>query len=401
MELSTVDKTDYDVVSLRATEFPIANSVTYFHHGGISPLPKRTMTAVQECIQAMGANVSKYFHDDVFPLFEQFPKECADFINASDMSEVCYVSSTSTALGLVAGAIDWQVGDEIVFCDVEFPANVYPWMSLEKRGVKCRIVPANNGTLTIEALEAAINEKTRLVTVSAIQFFTGSRANLYALGKFCKEHDLIFVVDAIQAIGHIPIDVQAMHIDVLATGGQKSLLALTGAGFLYVREELCEQLHPYTMSANSVENWEHWLAYDLTPRKGATRFMTGTPNIPGMVSIVNSLSLLNELGRKHIDAHTTTLSGQFWERLNTEGYRIITPHSDRWRGPIITFQYRPSVEVTQHAIETLAEHDVMVGMHLNANGDPYVRISVHCYNNEDDIQRFFYQLHQLETEPPQ
>jgi selenocysteine lyase/cysteine desulfurase len=401
MDLLTTNKLGYDVETLRATEFLLAKSVTYLNHGGVSPLPSRTTAAVQDCIHRMGANAIKYFHDSVMPLFSQFLEDCATFVNAPDMNDLCCVTSTSSALGLVAGAIDWQAGDEVIFCDVEFPANAYPWLSLEKIGVNCRVVPAQNGTLTVEAVEAVVNERTRLITVSAVQFFTGSRADLQALGQYCKDHGIIFVVDAIQAIGHIPIDVQSMNIDVLATGGQKSLLALTGVGFLYVRRELCDQLIPYTLSANSVEGWEHWLNYDLTPRAGAARFMTGTPNIPGMVSIVSSLSLINELERVHIDKHTTALTGQFWDRLDAEGYQIVTPRNDNLRGPIITFQYHSSIEVTQHAIETLDQNDIMVGMHLNANGEPYVRLSVHCYNNDDDVQRFFYQLHQLETEPPQ
>ena len=398
MNKSTANEIDYNIEALRTAEFPFTKSVTYLHHGGISPLPARTRTALQDSIHEMGGNAGKYFHDAIAPMFDQFMGGCASLINAPDMNDICYISNTSSALGLIAGAIDWQVGDEIILCDVEFPANVYPWLSLEKIGVKCRVVPSQNGTLTVEAVESVVNEHTRLITVSIIQFFTGSRANLRELGQYCKDHNIIFVVDAIQAIGHIPIDVQAMHIDVLATGGQKSLLALTGTGFLYVRRELCDQLVPYTMSANSVENWEHWLDYDLTLQSGAARFMVGTPNILGMFSIISSLSLINELQPEHIDNHTTALTGQFWDYLNADGYQVITPRNDELRGPIVTFQYHSSVEVTQQAIVTLEQNDIMVGMHLDAKGEPYVRISVHCYNNDDDIQRFFYQLHQLETE---
>ncbi len=400
MSLSTTHEVGYDLEAIRREEFPLAESVTYLNHGSISPLPTRTKPAVEACISAMGMNASKYFHDSVLPLFGQFMEDCAKFINAPDMLDVCPISSTSSALGLVAGAIDWQIGDEIILCDMEFPANMYPWLSLEKRGVKCQVVPAQNGTLTIEAIETVVNKRTRLIAVSAIQFFTGARADIHAIGKYCREHNIIFVVDVIQSIGHIHIDVQEMNIDVLATGGQKSLLSLTGIGFLYVRRELCETLLPYTMSANSVEGWEHWLNYDLTPREGAARFMTGTPNVPGMVSIIHSLSLLNELGRNQIDSHTTALIDQFATKLSADGYEIITPRSSDLHGPILTFQYHPSVEVTQHAVEFLAQKDIMTTMHLNAIGEPYVRLSVHCYNNEEDIERFFYELHQLETEPP-
>jgi selenocysteine lyase/cysteine desulfurase len=249
-------------------------------------------------------------------------------------------------------------------------------------------VPAHNGTLSVDAVDANSDGRTRVVAVSAVQFFSGARADLAALGAYCRERNILLAVDAIQAIGHLPIDVTAMNIDVLATGGQKSLLALTGAGFLYVRNEAVETMQPNHIGPNAVDGWEHWLDYDLTPRPGAIRFLMGTPNVPGMLSILSSLTLINELGRENIDDYTTGLATYAVNSLDAAGYLVITPHSPDEHGPIVTFRYSESDTATDDLVQRLAQHQIMVTKHLDAAGHPYVRISVHCYNTTSDIDRF-------------
>ncbi len=383
-----VSKISYDIEALRREEFPLTQQVTYLNHAAIAPLPARTTTAVQACIAEMGQNVSAYFAKTIIPLFGQFAETVAAFINAPHKTDICPVVSTSTALNMVAGALQWEVGDEVVLCDVEFPSNVYPWMALERQGVVCRMVPAEHGTLTIEALDAVVNDRTRLVAISSVQFFTGARSDLQALGDYCHQHGILFAVDAIQSVGHIPIDVQAMHIDILATGGQKSLLALTGTGFMYVRHEVAETMQPTSIGPNAVQNWMHWLDYDLTPSEGATRFMAGTPNIQGMVSMMSSLSLLTELGRETIDIHTTALSRYLLEALDAKGYRCVTSPEPGRYGSIVTFQYSDANEATDEYVKMLTDQQIMVTKHLDKIGAPYVRLSTHCYNIENDLQHF-------------
>ncbi|MCB9435931.1 MAG: aminotransferase class V-fold PLP-dependent enzyme [Anaerolineales bacterium] len=376
----------YDVVTLRQREFP--NTGPYLNHAGISPIPARTVQAVQDCVQHLGAEPSHFFHHHFFPTYQQFMQDIAAWINASNPTDICPVTSTSQAISMVATAIDWQAGDRIMFCDIEFPSNAYPWMSLEQtHQVNVVMIEPDGGTLTVESLDRAIQQhsKPRLVAVSALQFFTGARADLSALGTYCHENGILFVVDAIQAIGHIPIDVQAMHIDILATGGQKSLMALAGIGFLYVERELAERLQPASIGPNAVQGWDHWLKYDLTPLAGAARFGSGTPNVPGISSVVSSLSLLRELGREAIDAYTTSLSHYAIHELDQRGYQLVTPHDVQ--GPIVTFSYGDHT-TTDALLQRLTEAGVSVTKHLDRIGNPYVRLSVHCYNREDDLQCF-------------
>jgi selenocysteine lyase/cysteine desulfurase len=247
-------------------------------------------------------------------------------------------------------------------------------------------VPADGGGLTLRAVEQHADEHTRVVAASAVQFFTGHRTDLAAIGRFCRERGILFVVDAIQAIGHMPIDVQAMGIDVLATGGQKSILGLPGVGFMYVRGEVAEMMRPRLIHANATADWMHWLAYDLTPLPGAERFAAGTPNVLGLVGLGPSLALLEELGVDNIDAHTTALSRYAIERLTALGLDVITPIAAL--GPIVTFRSPVDAAATEQLVQRLAAQGVVVVKHLDAAGAAYIRLSFHAYNVPAEIDRF-------------
>ena len=286
----------------------------------------------------------------------------------------------------MAQAIVWQPGDRVLFCDVEFPSNAYPWLSLARDGVESCVVPADNGGLTLRAVEQHADARTRVVAASAVQFFTGHRTDLAAIGRFCRERGILFVVDAIQCIGHMPFDVQAMNIDVLATGGQKSLLGLPGVGFMVVRDAVAEAMRPRLIHSNATANWLHWLAYDLTPLPGAERFASGTPNVPGMIGLGASLALLEELGVAHIDAHTTALSRYASEQLTAAGLEVITPRDAL--GPIVTFRSPLDAAATEQIVQELASQRIVVVKHLDAAGAAYIRLSFHCYNVTAEVDRF-------------
>jgi cysteine desulfurase/selenocysteine lyase len=380
----------YDIESLRREEFPASANLTYLNHAGISPLPQRTKREVQSAIERLSEDPNAFFGKYALPAFASLQESLARYINADSPSEIVYSTTTSAALNAVAQAIDWRPGDNILFCDQEFPSNAYPWMSLSRDGVESRRVPSENGGLTLRQVEAHADDRTRAVTVSAIQFFSGHRADLVAIGRFCRERNILFIVDAIQAIGHMAFDVQAMNIDILATGGMKSLLALPGAGFIYVRDKVSSKMNPRLIHGNSTADYLHWLDYDLTPQPGAARLSSGTTNVPGVLSIGASLSLLNELGPANIDTHTTALIHYAIDNLTNEGYEVVT--SKDTSGPIATFRSPFDSETTDRLIQFLSDRQVVVCKHLDAGISAYVRASVHCYNITADIDRLLEEL---------
>jgi cysteine desulfurase/selenocysteine lyase len=389
----------YDLQTVRSA-FPIADQLTYLNHAAISPLPRPTEQAMLEATAQLARDPFALFHpkpgqDD---LFTTFSATMGQLINAEHLHEIAGTQSTSAGINAVAGAIPWEMGDNLLFCDVEFPSNAYPWMVLERRGVECRIVPPTDGGASVAAFTDHVDERTRLIAVSAVQYLTGHRADLAALGAFCRERGILFCVDAIQAVGHMPIDVQAMQIDVLVTGGQKSLMGPPGQGFLYVRDAVAATMQPTTIGPNATEDWMHWAKYDLTPREGASRLLMGTPNLTGMVGLVASVRFLCDLGIAHIDQWTRHLSQLAIETIEPRGYPAITPTDPALLGPITTFRIGhadpadpASVEqANQQALalmDYLTEHAVRVTKHWDRDRVPHLRISTHCYNTEEDIIR--------------
>lgn len=382
----------YDVEQLRQDEFPYASEWAYLNHAGISPLPRRAAQAAQNAIAGLNRQPGVYWTTEGMAAALSARERAAALINAASAEEITPITSTGAGLNAVAQALVLERGDNIVFCDLEFPSNAYPWMSLARDGIEARCIPADRGGLTIEQVEAHADERTRVVAVSAIQFFSGHRTDLSAIGQYCRGRGILFVVDAIQAVGHMPIDVQAMGIDVLATGGQKSLLGMPGTGFMYVRAEPCIAMQPRIICSTTTVDYVHWLAYDLTPLPDALRFSAGTPNLVGIVSMASSLELLSELGLANIDRHTTNLSYYAIERLNESGYEVITPVEAC--GPIVTFRSDVSNEETDGLIRFLEERHVAVVKHLDAAGNPYVRLSTHAYNTTSDIDRLIVGLNE-------
>ncbi len=377
----------YDVESLRRNEFPLSQETAYLNHAAVSPLPARTRRRMQSALEQMATRPTGYFHDEYKPLTESLLERLARFINAADATELMLTTTTSAGLNAVAQALPLRPGDNILFADQEFPANAYPWMSLARDGIEIRMVPAQDGGLTLERIAPLVNERTRLVAASAIQFFSGHRTDLTAIGDFCRPRGILFAVDAIQAIGHLPIDVRAMNIDILASGGQKSILGPPGIGFLYVRNPVCSTLAPRSIGPNSTQNFEHWLAYDPTPLPGAARFKLGTANVLGAVGLDASLSLVMELNVADIDRYVATLSAQAIEQLVAAGYLVVTPAGRH--GPIVTFRTGLDRAANDALVDHLRQQGVVVGPHLDREGRAHIRLSFHGYNSVADLDRFW------------
>jgi selenocysteine lyase/cysteine desulfurase len=376
----------YDLEQLRREEFPLSQNLLYFAHASVSPLPTRTRQAMQDALECFAEDPLGYWVKEGDALVhDRLKQEVAVMVNAQP-SEVVSVFNTGAGINLIAQSLPIQPGDNIIFCDLEFPANVYPWMSLERDGVEIRMVPAQNGGLTLQGLERYVDSRTRVVAASAIQFFTGHRTDLAGIGAFCRQRGILFVVDAIQAVGHIPLDMKAMYMDILVTGGQKSLMAPHGTGFMVVRDEVAEKLNPRFISATSTRDWTFWIDYDITPLDGADRFKASTPNVIGIFGMMESLRLLQELGLENIDQHTQGLVRQTIALMEGLGYQTVTDLSAH--GPIATFRLDMTVEQSDALVNYLGEQRIKVIRHLSRERIPHLRLSFHCYNTSEEVEQF-------------
>jgi selenocysteine lyase/cysteine desulfurase len=310
-------------------------------------------------------------------LDQELRQALGQLINASP-EEIAFVQNTAEGINIAAHAIPFQPGDNVIFCDMEYPANVYPWMNLERRGVEVRIIPHREGGLALDDLEEYVDERTRVVAVSSVEFLTGFRNDLKGIGELCKAKGIYFVVDAIQSLGVIPLDVRECQIDMLSCGGPKWLMGPCGLGFFFCRRELIEEMVPAYAGADCVMGAENFRDYDLTFLPNAKRFEPGTGNYVGKVGLLASVTLLLEIGIEEIQRWTLHLTDVLIEDLQRRGYQIASCLRPEHRSAIISF---PTPDV-KAAYEKLIANKVIVSLREN-----YIRVSPHCYNTEEEVLR--------------
>lgn len=361
------------------TEFPVTNTYIYMNHAGVAPLSHRAakaMTAFVEDATSNGAvNV-----DDWVETAEQCRSLAAKLIDA-DTSEIAFMKNTTQGILIAANGIDWHQGDNVVTTAVEFPANVYPWWSLKERyGVETRMVTEEKGRIQIEDIISAIDENTRAVTISHVEFASGFRNDIRAIGEICKERDIWFVVDAIQSLGAIDVDVKSAYVDILAADGHKWLLAPEGAAIFYCANDKLERLINTNIGWASVVNPRDFLNYDLTQKPDATRFEEGSYNSVGLYGLKAAIELLLEVGISNIETHILQITADLIQGLEDKGYRVITPTHNSERAGIVSFESERNTPA--ELFEMLNEKNI-----ITAERGRGLRVSPHFYNTESEIQR--------------
>ena len=370
-----MNETPYpDVKSLRQL-FPVTRSCAYLNHAAIGTLSDPVRTAMEAYLMHRSASGDE---GDYATLDKELRAALARLVHGNP-EEIGFVQNTSEGLNLIANGLPLAPGENVLFCDMEFPSNVYPWMNLERRGIEARCVPHHGGGLTLERVEAHADDHTRAVAVSSVEFLTGFRTDLAAIGRWCRAHNAYLVVDAIQSLGVLPMDVEANHVDFLACGGPKWLMGPGGQGFIYVRQELLNELHPVFAGCISVEGWADWRSYDLTFLPDASRFDLGCANFIGRVGLLAAVRLLLSVGIEAVEAWTLHLTDLLIEDLQARGYEVVSRLDRRHRSAIVTFAVPRD---PQAALETLQEADIVISQR-----ESYLRVSPHCYNTEQEILR--------------
>ena len=363
-----------DVAALRRL-FPITEQCAYLNHAAIGTLSDPVREAMERYIayRATAGDGGPYEH-----LGDELRASLAELAGATP-EEIAFVQNTSEGLNLIANTLPLESGDNVLFCDMEFPSNVYPWMNLEQRGVEARCIPHDGGGLTVEALEMHADESTRVVAVSSVEFLTGFRSDLRALGEWCRSHDAYFVVDGIQSLGVLPMDVQAYNVDFLSCGGPKWLMGPGGQGFVYVRQEILDNLRPPFAGCISVAGWEDWRSYDLTFLPDASRFHLGCANFVGQVGLLAAVRLLQSVGVDAIEQWTLHLTDVLIEDLQQRGYPLLSNLSPKHRSAIVSFGVSGDVKEAH-------EHLTAAGVVVSKRED-YIRVSPHAFNTEEEILR--------------
>ena len=203
-------------------EFPITRNYNFQNHAAVAPISRRVADAIRAYVQHTEEN--SYLRGDFQKRVDRIRLVLGTLINAK-ADEIAFTKNTSEGISFVANGLTWQSGDNVVITNVEFPANVYPWEALRAHGVQVRMVLEEDGRIPLERMIEAIDNRTRVVSISSVQFASGYRTDLATLGEYCQSKGVFFCVDAIQSLGAFPIEVKAMNIDFLAADGHKWLCA--------------------------------------------------------------------------------------------------------------------------------------------------------------------------------
>jgi cysteine desulfurase/selenocysteine lyase len=355
--------------------FPITRTCHFLNHAAVAPAPARVRDAVAAWVGDLVDHGMAHLPD--WLRGEEQARALAAKLLGAGPDEIAFIRSTSHGLGMFAEGLAWRPGDEVAVCtELEYPANVYPWMHLADRGVVLRPIPPVAGGVTREVVMRAIGPRTRVVSVSAVQFATGVASDLEAIGSLCHERSVRFCVDGIQSVGAFPIDVTRAHIDFLAADSHKWQLGLPGIGFAYVRRELIPQLRPPVVGWKSVKHpldVDH-LHFEL--RDDAARLEEGIPAFPMLAGLGAALTLLDEAGVERIAAHITAWLAELEQVLAAAGLDPGPPATDR-KG-ILTF--RPP----SGSAEEFVERARLAGIVLSPRRGR-VRVSPHLYNGELEL----------------
>ena len=215
--------------------FPVTERSIYLNHAAISPLPVPAIRAIEAQLKDVHENGSVNFRS--WLAVKEKARELLAGLLGARPEQVAFLRNTSDALSTVANGLGWRAGDNIVTFSREFPSNIYPWLRIRDAfGVEVRMCEEREGRIDPEALESLIDRNTRVVAISHVQYASGFRTDLNRLGRVVRQHDALFVVDAIQALGVIPTNVEADLIDVAAGASHKWLLGPEGVGYLVVAD---------------------------------------------------------------------------------------------------------------------------------------------------------------------
>lgn len=377
---------DLDLDALRRL-MPACQRHVYLNHAALGPMPSTAAERVAQAARRVADGGDLHWPDRQQGI-EDARDLSARLLGTADPARVAFVENTSAALSLVAEGLSWRDGDNVVGHAGEYPANVYPWMNLARHGVELRLAPEVDGRVPVDEILSRIDGRTRVVALSWVQYATGYRCDLAALGEECRRRDVLFVVDAIQGLGALALDVEALPVDAVATAAQKWLLGPEGVGLLYLGPRLLERLVPPRAGWRSVAHMFDWDRFELDWNRGALALECGTLNAFGILALGASLELLVGLGARRVEARVLALAERVGEVARRAGLEVFSPWGEGERSGIVSLVHprRPAEELAGALMER--------GFRL-AHRAGRLRVAPHVYNSEDEIDRLGAALSEL------
>lgn len=365
---------------MKHPEFPLAEELIYLNHAAVAPWPERTRKAVAEFAE-QNCRYGAYHYPQWLRKERELRSQLRALLNAPADDDIALVKNTSEALSFVAYGLDWKAGDNIVTSIEEFPSNRLPWQSLAAQGVELREADLHCAATPEDALFALVDSRTRLLTISSIQFASGLRLDLERIGEFCKKRRILFCIDAIQSLGAVRFDVQAYQADFVMADGHKWMLGPEGLGVFFTTPEARDKLkltqYGWHMMKD-IHNYEN-KPWEIHP--AARRFECGSPNMLGIHALSASLSLLLEIGMDTVESLLLKRISVLKELIEkSDQLQLIEPVSSALKSGIVVFKHK------MLSNEVLYRYLMEKGVICALRGAG-IRFSPHFYNASDEIAR--------------
>lgn len=370
-------------VLARARElFPhLKQGKIYLNHAGASPLSTRVVGAITAYLHRRSEGDLDTYQNDL-GMVAECRTALARLVRAESPDRIAFQFNTSDAINVIAAGIPWKSGDRILLADIEFPANVYPYVNLRQLGVELDFISAPEGKVTTDLVASKLGQHTRLLAMSAVQFLSGFRGDLRSIGSLCRSNGTIFAVDGIQAVGAVRVDVQKMSIDALSAGAQKWQMGPHGTGFLYLTEELQSRIRQKNLGWLSVENPWDFYNYAQPLAASARRYEGGSLNMPGLWGLREAARTLIEFGPDGIESHILAITSKLIDLLREiDGVTLFSPLLEEERAGIVTIALDPPLNPAK-VFETLMARGVTIALR-----EGKLRFSPHFYNSIGDMER--------------
>jgi cysteine desulfurase / selenocysteine lyase len=354
------------------SQLPVTKELIYLNHAAVAPLARPAAEAMARLTEDVLCNGS--FHSSEWvETYDGLRAAAARLIHA-EPGEIALLKNTSEGIATIAMGLDWRAGDRVVAFEEEFPANQYPWRRLEAKGVRIEWLRASDPLDRID--EAA--RGARLVALSFVQYLTGFRSNLNAIGEICRRRGAIFLVDAIQGLGAFPLDVLAAHIDALAADGHKWLLGPEGCAILYISRELQQRVEPAEFGWTNVAGFEDYANRDMTLRPDAGRYECGTLNTIGCYGLRASIEFLLSVSVERIAPAVQALGDRIAEGVRARGYELLGKRTAENGAGIVSFR-KAGVD-SAALVARLRENKISTAARAG-----WVRASPHFYIAAEEI----------------
>ncbi len=358
--------------------FPVTDRYIYLNHAAISPPPLATVRAVEAQLKDVQENGSANYRS--WLAVKERTRELLAGLLGARPEQVAFVRNTSDALSTVANGLDWRSGDNIVTFKSEFPSNIYPWLRIRDAfGVEVRMCEEREGRIDPLEFESLIDRNTRVVAISHVQYASGFRTDLNRLGGVARQHDALFVVDAIQALGVIPTDVEAELVDVAAGASHKWLLAPEGVGYLYLSDRARERIQPTLVGWCSVPVPDDYFNFDQGWNRGTLAWETGTGPTALIHGLKESLTLLTNHGVQNIANYLEELTDYLCERLKEKNYEVVSSRAPGEKSQIVCIRHLGGMSPMALYAHLMARHIV------TAPRGARLRISPHLYNTSQEV----------------